>query len=410
MLIFPFYWLLARRILGPAWGALAVVAVSLDWNQWTIFVTGVVPVLGFGGICLALWAMLGIADKEKPPGAYKPGGSLMARRPNRDLLNVHHLALILSIPLIAYSNQTSAGLALVSLTVAWLALPGKRGVGMYLAIGGLLAIAVAFPWYAAVLPGSDKVAAPGPLFYLPPAYQWQWYQAVIVAGAVYASIRLIRARKVEPNGLRVLLALVVTHTALSLVWSNDEALMNILFRSAIWVTVPFWIVLVWLVSRWQLKTVPLTITIGAMLTLAAIGAGWIYQDQFQYSEHMSADVVAAVKALDLDTVTRIGTNGESRAYWLSAYTGKPVVWVQPARPAPAYKDAERQARCELGWIDNCATGYVSHWIVDKTVRQQVPVAMTVAPEPLDPWGTIHAPWLARSWSKGNVEVWQSVLK
>ena len=124
-------YLLARRLLGPWWAVLAVVALSLDWQQWTMFVTGVVPVLGFGGICMALWAMLGISQENR---AY------------------HRAGLLFAVPLIALANQTSAGLALISLSLAWLLLPAKCRVGLWLCTAGVLALAISWPWYAPVLP------------------------------------------------------------------------------------------------------------------------------------------------------------------------------------------------------------------------------------------------------------------
>jgi hypothetical protein len=296
--------------------------------------------------------------------------------------------------------------------VAWAALPDKRRAGIYLAAGGLLAIAVAFPWYIHVLPGADKVSAPGPLFYLPPLYQFQWWQFLMFAPVAIVAFVVVKKRRDANVGLKVVLWVTSAHLLASLVWSNDEAIMNILFRSAIWVTLPLWIILVWLVAQWRPPQV--AYKIGAMsilVSLAALGAGWVYQDQFKYSEHISPDVLAAVRQLDLDKVTRIGTNGESRAYWLSVVTSKPVVWVQPARPAPAYQAAEELARCELGWLPDCATGFVSHWIIDKTVRQQMPVSITFAPNPTEPWAQLgkDAPWLEKVWFQGEAEVWATMF-
>jgi hypothetical protein len=208
----------------------------------------------------------------------------------------------------------------------------------------------------------------------------------------------------------VLAAIVVAHTLLSLVWSNDEAVMNILFRSALWVTVPMWLIAIWIFQQLPWSQLTKGIVVGATILLATAGGIVIYQAQFHYSTYMSDDVLAAATFLKgAANVQRIGTNAESRAYWLSAYTGIPVAWVQPKPPAPAYAEATQLAECDLGWQADCATGYVSHWVIDKTHRQQFPVAIDRAPNPRDPWSQMghDAPWLTLLWTRGNVEIWRN---
>ena len=389
LVLWPSFWLLARRILPVAWAALATMLVSLDWEQWIMFVTGVVPIVGFSGLCIALWSMLS-----------------MAQEPQR---RIPKLALILTIPLIALSSQTSAGLGLLSLSAAWVALPKKRVTATWLATSGLLALGVAYPWYLDVLPGAERVAVPGPLFFLVPFSEYQWQQAAVVILTLLGIEALWRRAERPPLGVKMLSYVVAVHVSLLLVWSSDEALQNILFRGGIWLMVPFWILATWAASQllpgfkaWFSRSV-----IAAVLFVGVLGALWLYHSQELYSTHMSRDVLDAVEALDLESVTRIGTNGESRAYWLSAVTGKPVVWLQQARPQPAYAEQERQARCDLGWLPDCRSGFVSHWIVDRTVRQQVPAPIYVAPNPEDPWSQIgrDAPWLELMWQRGQVEVW-----
>ena len=397
LVIFPPFYLLARRVLGPTWAILAVVALSLDWEQWVLLVTGVVPVLGFGGICLALWAMVGLAEDGERDNVGVAG---------RDW--IHAIALLISIVLIALSNQTSTALALVSLGVAWLVLPRKPFIGFILALGGLIAIGMAWPWYERVLPGSDQVAYQGPLFYLPGIGESRWYQAGIVLGFLAWGWWKVKGEK--PPAIRALTALIVAHSLLSLVWSSDEAVMNLLFRSGIWQMVPFWIVAVWLVREAFQGRPWLPWALGIGIVLASVGTAYIWSHQPSKSMHMSADVLAATRALELDEVERIGSNGESRANWIAAVTGKPVVWVQPVPPSPRYVDAERMARCDLGWLAGCATGFVSHWIIDRT-DMGIPTRINTAPNPSSPWEQVgkDAPWLKLEWEQGNVEIWASRL-
>ena len=300
--IFPPFYLLARRVLGPTWAVLAVVALSLDWEQWVLLVTGVVPVLGFGGICLALWAMVGMAEDDKRDDVDAIGSQW-----------VHGIVLLFSIPLIALSSQTSAALALVSLGVAWVVLPGKARTGFVLGLGGLTAIGMAWPWYEGVLPGSDQVAYQGPLFFLPGIGESRWYQACIVLGFLAWGWWKVKGEK--PPAIRALTALIVAHSLLSLVWSSDEAVMNLLFRSGIWQSVPFWIVAVWFVREAFQGRSWLPWALGVGVCMAAIGTAYIWSHQPARSMHMSPDVLAATRALDLGDVERIGSNGESRANW-----------------------------------------------------------------------------------------------
>ena len=73
----------------------------------------------------------------------------------------------------------------------------------------------------------------------------------------------------------------------------------------------------------------------------------------------------------------------------------------------AYVEQEHQARCELGWLQGCAVGFVSHWIIDRMDRQQVPAPIESAPDPGAPWSDLglHAPWLELVFTSGDVEVW-----
>ena len=389
MVLWPSFWLLARRILPVWWAVLATVLVSLDWEQWIMFVTGVVPITGFSGLCIALWAMLSLAEEPQRRGPI--------------------IALFMTIPLIALSNQTSAGLGLLSLSAAWVALPNKRTVATWLGLSGVLALVVAFPWYQGVLPGAERVAVPGPLFFLAPFTEYQWQQAALVILALLGIETLWRRAVDPPLGIKMLSFVVAVHVSVLLIWSSDEALQNILFRGGIWLMVPFWVLAAWAASQLLpgFKTWFSVAVVAAVLFVGAAGAVWLYQRQELYSTHFSRDVLDAVQTLDMDTVTRIGTNGESRAYWLSAVSGKPVAWLQQARPQPSYMEQERQARCEIGWLPECANGYVSHWIVDRTERQQVSAPIFVAPKPEEPWSQIgvDAPWLELVWRQGQVEVW-----
>ncbi len=224
MSIFPSFYLLAQRLLGSRWGALATVGLALDWPLAEMFVTGVVPITGFAALALVVWGMMGLSSKN-PKFRYAS-------------------AIALGIPLIAFTNQTTLGLAFVTVPLAWLVLPGKRRVAIALVLGAVLALS-ALPWYLDVLPGSARVSYPGPLIYLNPWWSSQWIQGVygILAGAL-----VLRLRPVV--GMRLLAILLIVHATLNVFLSNDEALMNIFYRSSYWMAVPVWICFAYLVRHY----------------------------------------------------------------------------------------------------------------------------------------------------------------
>jgi hypothetical protein len=401
--ILPGFYLLARRIMGQHWGALATVGLTLDWPLGEMFVTGVVPITGFGMLCLVLWGMLGVAE-----------GSQSWR---------HWLAVILAVPLVAFTNQTTLGIALVAVPIAWLILPNKRANLIALGAGAFLALS-ALPWYLHVLPGQPRVSYPGPLLYLAPWWQlssWLQMAGGVALGALVLKLRPHWSRygyldipervKVPHEGLRLMAVLLIVHAVLNVFLSHDEAVMNIVYRSSYWMSVPFWICAAYVGRRlWQRWQPSLLLAATAASIALAVGAYGV-QDQFygqaHYSDLAGPDVLAALASIPSDDVTRIGTNAESRGFYLAALTQKPVAWVQSALPAAQYVDQETKARCALGWTDCADRGYVSHWLIDTKHTQQVRGLIVGAPDPERPWGDIgpHAPWLTKTFEQGTVQVW-----
>ena len=138
--LIPVY-LFCRRIPFPRHRdlimAVTVAILSLDLLHGEMIVTGSLPLLAFGFLGTAWWAM----------------GRLAEERTLR-------LTLILagSLAFIPYINQTTAGLAIVTVPVYLIALRWAhrdndpiRGNLPGLALGGLLAL-TALPWYLEVLP------------------------------------------------------------------------------------------------------------------------------------------------------------------------------------------------------------------------------------------------------------------
>ncbi len=387
MSMFPGVYLLARSLVGPRWGALATGALALDWRMWELFVTGVVPVTAFGFLALALWGLIGISR-------------------GRMYNKLYILAIVAGLPLVAFTNQTTLGLAVVTLGVAWLTLPNKLGTARVLMLAGAVTL-VALPWYIDVLPGTARVHYPGPLVYLHPAWSAQWHQSAVGLGIAAILWRTTRAAP-----LRALAAVVAAHSALNVFLSFDEAVLNVMFRSGHWMQIPGWIALA-AVLRQAAPRAPhdlprylLPIGIAAFLALGAYGAQDQFYGQAYYSDMAGPKVLRALEVLDLEDVGRIGTNAESRALYIAAVTGKPVSWLQSALPSEHYRAQEEATRCEIGWLEGCRTGYITHFLVDEWNRQQNANLARYPVDWEDPWDFSSVLHMNALYREGSVVLYE----
>ena len=342
-------WYAARVILSP-WRVFAVVLlVAFDWLLMSMFVTGAVPLTGFAFIFLSLGAMWRISRK--------PGSR-------------HAIVLIVALPLIFYTNQTSAGLAMLIIPLQWILLPNRRMVFIPLALGGLLALS-ALPWYFDVGPGSDQLTYPGPL--LIPHNIWE-HQLLIGLGALYLAFRAHSAINTIWWGDRqwafidrALLAVVYTVPVLAIMQmfaSFNEVIMNITFR-ATYLMMPF----IWILAVHMFKPGVWTTAKRVFAVLAVMGLVTISVQQFTAQRTLSAladgDVVATFQAVpeDADTVL---TNNYSTALFLAAETGHNVQWTNWIAPPPFYEQADAEARCAMGWVEGCEVApHITHILVDE---------------------------------------------
>ncbi len=218
----------------------AVGFLLVDWLHAEMFVTGALPMIAFGLLGTAWWAM----------------GSLCERWSRNDRTNAKYsLILALCIGLIPFVNQTTAGLAVITLPVYALAMLWyTRGAGNTVAVvrrltppmfvGGVFAL-TALPWYLQVLPGSGLLDYPGPVVYLTGAYDIAWLQLVLGW-----SLGLLMIRKGEAawlRGLGVLCCLLGTFT---IFLSYDETIINVFYRSRYLLQIPWYVGITWAVFKW----------------------------------------------------------------------------------------------------------------------------------------------------------------
>ena len=383
MALLPAFYLLARQVLGPGWGALAAAGFAMDWPLAEMFVTGVVPIVGFAFLTITLWGLIGSSAPQ------------LSRR--------HAAAVVITIPMIAFTNQTSAGLAAVMLPVAVAMLPQKRRHVALLSAGAVLAL-TALPWYWSVLPGADRVSYPGPLLLLNPWWASQWVQA---AAGWLVGLLVLRSPGSKP--VRMLAAVLLVHASLNVLLSFDESLINIFYRSSYVMQIPLWICAGWLVRR-HIAAVATDVRWWAAAGLVLVGLfGMVfqYENQADHSDFAHPGVLGAIEEIPGDAGV-VATNSESIGFYIAALTKKPIAWTQNLVPPASYVDRERAVRCVLGWISSCSVDGITHFLIDTQWPKPWHAPVAQAPNPADPWCCVleDAPWLEPMYVAGTVTLYE----
>lgn len=415
--LIPIY-LLTRRYAGE-WPAVAAAGIAaMDWYHAEMMVTGALPLAGFALLGLAWWAM-GELSTETKRFSWRNGAILA-----------------LSIGLIPWVNQTSAGLAVILLPVFYLSLLVFSDRRLYFIrntwpsvfLGGAIALG-ALPWYMQVLPGSDILAFDGPIWYPYPVWDFSWYQmAFTLPVGVWAVWRL------QDGRLRALGVLVVV-MALLLPWqSYDETIMNIPYRSRYLMAVPFYVLAAWIVfNRWipyileELRKPGLAWRQGfialALTTVLGVWA-WGYQSQF-YTQAFYADMATpeTTKALDWlrqsDPRAGVATNSFTLSLWVSALNQVHSPFAFTAPPPRAYVEDYGNLRCLYGWVKGCnpmaaqAQLGVNYLLVDQRFPDWGEGHITHPPNylaPPDQWErTAETPWLRLVYQEGTTYLWQIII-
>ena len=230
--ILPVY-LLAKRIhVKRHKNALVVGTVgflSLDLLHGEMLVTGALPLLAFGFLGTAWWAMGRLAEERNWPDTFILAGCLF---------------------IIPFVNQTAAGIAVVTIPAYLLALCWAhndlgplRGNIIGLVIGGLAAL-TALPWYLQVLPVSGMLNYPGPFIFVTHPFDSAWWQFLL---AWPIGIYIFKAAKEE--WLRALGVLVCLLGTLLIFLSTDETVINVFYRSRYLLCMPLYICLAWIVWK-----------------------------------------------------------------------------------------------------------------------------------------------------------------
>jgi hypothetical protein len=409
----PVY-LLARRIesssrfsstLSPALFAAGFVLLDLLYSE--MLVTGALPMIGFGLLGMVWWAM----------------GELTERWSWR---NAAILAACLG--LIPWINQTTAGLAIVTIPVYAVALAWcykdhhvmitwwerVRRLIFPMLVGGLIALG-ALPWYMNVLPVTGVLNYPGAFIYLTHIYDSAWFQLLL---AWPLGVWMIR--KAEQPWLKSLGVLVVVLGTLTIFMSTDETIINIFYRSRYLLAIPVYVGFAWLIWRVVLPKVPPSLTkplIGVSVAVVAIlVVGFISQFNRQagYSDMATPSTIKALDLLRRDAPGQgVINNSFTLSLWIAALNKvqSPHTWTW--EPPPTWTATDKDVRCILGWVVGCDhieamtrldVGYV---LIDTRFPDYNARANDIYLAPPDPWGaTAQTPWLTLVFEEDTTKVWR----
>ncbi len=426
----PVY-LLARRIQGgltPFPALFAAGFLLLDWFNAEMFVTGSLPLIAFALLGMVWWAMGSLAVAF----SWRVGGVLVA-----------------CLALIPFVNQTTAGLAVITIPVYGLALlwynrpvvrrdgngvsfphrhaPSGKGdtlpggvmlrLALPLLVGGLLAL-TALPWYTKVLPGSPLLHFDGPWIYPAGPFDVMWLQAVVVI-----TLGIWVARKAREPWLRAL-AIVQIVLGLLMPWlSYDETVINLFYRSSYLAPITFWVLLAWAVSqKWapwfdRRPRIVAKAFLGVAVAVMLVGYVWSFENQASYSRMVGVEAAEALTIVKtLDPHAPVLSNSFSLSLWIAALNkvGSPFLFTAP--PPKAYVEDEQAGRCIMGWLPGCDVGEaqkrlgVRYALIDERfpdINGRNPGNYLAPP---DQWSvTASVPWLELVFSSGTVRLWRIVV-
>ena len=383
-----------------------------------MLVTGALPLIGFALLAMVWWAMSELAEEWSGKKA---------------------LILIACLGLIPWINQTTAGLAIVTIPVYGAAIlwfhshewrepshalgdAPKRlspiGVlchwgGPFLA-GGIIALA-SLPWYLKVLPGSGVLNYPGPIAYLTHSADSAWLQLIL---ALTLGIYVIRKAK-EP-WLRSMGVLLILFGLLVPWLSTDETLINISYRSRYLMAIPVYTVLSWAVFTQWWPRIPANAKNMALMALVAaaglMAIGFVSQfhRQAEYSRMVSTDTEIALAMIPDDGLAVIN-NSFTLALWVAALNEVEAPHTWTWSPPPTWVETDRHVRCVLGWRSECSpqtsvhalnAGYILLERRFPFYNLRAP-GVYGAPDYDDPWGNLpDVPWLSLMFEQGTTQLWR----
>ncbi len=392
--IYPF-WLLARRYLTPWQSVAATYFIMTDLMLTEMFVVGPLPMIGFSFLLLAMWAISHLAQRQS---------------------KLHAGVLVCSVPLIAYTNQTAMGIAAIMLpifTLSQIWLNGKDSI-VRLFIPTALAIALtltALPWYINVAPNSGLLRYPGPLL----AVVLKWADYVYLQFALGLGLSALIWRY-GGRKQKALIPFLLACTFATPLYSYDESVQNILYRSKYLWSVPFYISAVWIVGAkvysrpaWR----PLVAITSSCIMLFLLACSfYVFTVESKRTQMVTPATARAIQQID-GTDGTIVTNSYSMALYVAALSKHPVTWTQVYNPPAAYRQQHYDSLCIFNlWPCNLTETV-------ERVGATYALAETRWPSPDNSYGKIwlaprpdtweypeRAEWLEPIWEQGTTKLWR----
>ena len=404
--IFPAAYLLAQRSLSASWSLAAALLAVGGWLSTEMFVTGSLPLIGFGFTMIIMWGVQGIAEESQHVR--------YAISKNRIYGLRYEIAIALAIPMLALTNHTAAGIAAIVLPVWTLMLYMKPGFRIWEmtwpVLMGITLAMFAWPWYPQVGAGSEIYRYPGPILFLRPTVMDMGYY--VAAGAFLTAFLAWR------RGWRSYAAVIALLGIMAPFYSFDETIVNLTYRGRFLCSLLMSIVWIAeirdLVSSW-----PDALRKGVLLLSSAgvlIGSVFVYDVQREYSTFVNPDVEHVLEAVMADPADgSILTSNFGEGSWYQGLTQLPVYYTFAHEPPRAFTQSERDVRCVFNWIEGCDVAaavdrldasYVvvnRHWPADWGQIYKAPADgrdRAALWNPLD-----RAPWLVPLAEAGEVKAW-----
>lgn len=403
----PAVYLLAARSIPRSWAVGAALLATGGWLTAEMHVTGSLPLIGFGLTVFAMWAVAGIAEESQHTRYAIAANRLYGLR--------YEIVLVLSLPMLALTNHTTAGIAAIILPIWTLALYARHRFRVWemtwpVMMGVALAM-FAWPWYPQVGAGSEIYRYPGPLLFLRPTVMDMGYY--VAAGAFLTAFLAWR------RGWRSYAVVIAFLGLWAPFYSFDETIVNLTYRGRFLAALLMSVV--WVAELRDLLARRAPGLQAAALTLLAVGtlAGstFVYNVQREYSTFVTPEVENVLAAVTADAETgSILTSNFGEGTWYQGLTRLPVHYTFAHEPPRAFTQSEADVRCVFNWVDGCNVAaaverldasYVvvnRHWPAD---WGQIYGAPGDGQDRAALWNPLDAaPWLTPLAEAGEVKAWR----
>lgn len=345
--LLPALYLLFCRVVSKPWAIAAAFVAVGGWLSQEMYVTGALPLVGFGYTALIMWGVWGIAEESQHTRYAIAIGwkkKLYAFR--------YEITIALSLGLLAFTNHTAVGIAAIILPIWTLALTIRhpyRIFEMAWPVGMGIGLAMfAYPYYPQVGVGSDLYRYEGPLLFIrPTVLDMGWYVAIAGFATSYFAFK----KKWYPYA-----AVLAFLSFWAPFYSFDETIVNLTYRGRFLAAALMPVVWADLV-RERLSTFPYraqVINLSLIAVLVVVGSVLVDDAQRRYSTFVTPQVESVLDVVKNhpDKGAILSSNfGEGTFY--QALTGREVYYTFAHKPPKAFTQSEADVRCIFNWVQNC---------------------------------------------------------